>query len=244
MIDAERMLGSLVRNAMAGGGKRRKKKRRRSRGGLLAGGSRAALGMGALGVAIAAFEHFSKQQPAGSQFTGGAPAPSPTPAASNLPPLPGSPPVSKTPLPPLPTTSGAAVEEASGVPGPAAGVDESTSAEALLLVRAMIAAANADHHLDEDERAQILSALDESGLSDEDRDYLLGEMESPVSLRTLAERADTPDLRRQVYLASLMAIEVDSDVERNYLKRLAAALRLDEAQVGELERLLGDSGAN
>ena len=62
MIDAERMLGSLVRSAMSGD-KRRGRKRRRRRGGghlgasLLGGAGKGALAMGALGVAMAAFEH-------------------------------------------------------------------------------------------------------------------------------------------------------------------------------------------
>ena len=62
MINAERLLMSMVREAM-GGGKGRRHGRRRRGGGLLEAAT-SPLGMGALGVAVAAFEHFT-QKPSG-----------------------------------------------------------------------------------------------------------------------------------------------------------------------------------
>ena len=46
------------------------------------------------------------------------------------------------------------------------------------------------------------------------------------------------ELARQVYLASLMAIEVDTAAEQAYLGRLARSLKLSEAEVIELEEML------
>jgi uncharacterized membrane protein YebE (DUF533 family) len=40
-------------------------------------------------------------------------------------------------------------------------------------------------------------------------------------------------MAEQVYAASVMALEVDSDAEGNYLHRLAAALNLDAATVAK-----------
>jgi uncharacterized membrane protein YebE (DUF533 family) len=46
-------------------------------------------------------------------------------------------------------------------------------------------------------------------------------------------------LAREIYLASLMAIEVDSAAEKNYVARLAARMGLDEAAVrGIVEALV------
>lgn len=116
--------------------------------------------------------------------------------------------------------------------------------EALLLVRAMIAAANADYHLDDAERRQILTALDESGAGAEERAYLLSQIEAPIGIEELVAGVASPEQARQVYVASMMAIEVDSDAERNYLSRLAQRLDLTAETVAELEGFLDDdSGA-
>ena len=131
---------------------------------------------------------------------------------------------SDVPLPPLPTTQTAA--------------EEDSSAEALLLIRAMIAAANVDYEIEDEERVRIEGALEEADLSSEERDFLRAEMETPWNLVEVADAASTPDLAREIYLASLMAIEVDSAAEENYLARLAARMGLDEAAVGEIKDLV------
>lgn len=243
MIDAERMLGSLVRSAMSGGGGRyrggRKGKRRKRRGGSMLGtAGKGALAMGALGVAMAAFEHFTQTGDQGSKFTGSSPTPSPPPPPPQshaAPPPPPPPPpggqVAASAPPPLPPTPPAA--EAAETGGPKTDPDE-----AILLVRAMIAAANADHAVDEEEKSRILQALDASGLGDEERQFLLAELGAPAGISELGAKATSPELARQVYLASAMAIEVDSDAERAYLARLASALGLDAATVAELEDML------
>lgn len=216
MIDAERMLGSLVRNALSEGAglgrKRGRKRKRRGRGSILGSAGKGALAMGALGVAFGAWEHFSQKQ-AQSFPAGAGPGQPPPPPPANPP-----------PLPPLPTAAAEPTPEAAG------GDDE-----ALLLVRAMIAAANADHELDADERARILQALDEADAGEKDRAFLLAELESPLGLGALADQATTPALATQVYLASCLAIEIDSRAERNYLDRLADRLGLTPEQAAELE---------
>ena len=93
---------------------------------------------------------------------------------------------SDAPLPPLPTTQTAA--------------EEDSSAEALLLIRAMIAAANADYEIDDEERVRIEGALEEADLSSEERDFLGAEMETPWDLGRVADAASTPDLAREIYL--------------------------------------------
>ena len=213
MIDAERMLGSLVRNAMQGGRGRRRRRRRRS---SLPGLGKSGLALGALGVAIATFEHLTQKKPA-----------APTSGEPPLPPLPVTP-DNATPLPPLPRLP----------TPPAVAAPPGDQQEAILLVRAMIAAANADGEVDADERRRILDSLAESGVSAEERQYLSAELESPIDGATLAAEARSPELARQVYLASLMAIEVDSEAERAYLASLARGLGLDERQVEELTALV------
>lgn len=235
MIDAERMLGSLVRGAMRSGGKRRRGRRRRGRSSMLGAGAKGALGLGALGVAIAAFEHFTDKQKAAGAATPPSPPPPPGRVAASPPPPPGA---AVVPPPPPP---GAGVAP----PAPPAAAASDPQAEAMLLVRAMIAAANADHELDADERQRILQAVDDAGLGDEERAFLIGELESPMGLSELAAAATTPALAREIYLASLMAIEVDTRAEESYLARLASRLGLAAEEVAELERVLeSEEGAS
>jgi uncharacterized membrane protein YebE (DUF533 family) len=189
---------------------------------MLAPGMKGMLGMGALGVAIAAFDHFMKQQKgSGSQsFAGAAPPPPAASAAGAVapPPLP--------PLPPLP-------------PPPAA--SPAKEQEALLMIQAMIAAANADYELDAEERERIVRTMEEAGLDETERRVLLAELEKPVDLATLAAKANTPALRRDVYLASEMAINADTKAEQNYLARLAKQLGLSDGEVKELRKILADA---
>ena len=227
MIDAERMLGSLVRNALSEGtglGRGRGRKRKR-RGSILGPAGKGALAMGALGVALGAWEHFSQKQ-AGSTPAGAGSHQPPSP-----PPLP--PRADPPPLPPLPNVA--------DEPQPEAPAGDDGDDEALLLVRAMIAAANADHELDDDERARILQALDEADAAEEDRAFLLAELESPLGLGALADQATTPELATQVYLASCLAIEIDSRAERNYLDRLAGRLGLTPEQAADLEGQIAET---
>jgi hypothetical protein len=202
--------------------------------------------MGALGVAIAAFEHFTNQEKTSAAFAGAKPA-TPQPPLPPLPPLPDASSASPS-LPPPPPPGSAAMPP---TPSPGINLDEQSaeatqdsattqerSGESLLMVRAMIAAANADHEVDEEERNRILDALDSSDLGAEERQFLLTEIESPIPITALAAEAATPDLARQVYLASLMVIEIDTAAERAYLARLARELRLSAVEVEELEEML------
>ena len=212
-MNPERILGALVRDALMGGSGMGRHRRhvRRGGGSLLGPGMKGMLGMGALGVAIAAFDHFTKQQKAGAgAFTG---------TAGVAPPLP--------PLPPLP-------------PPPPASVAKEQ--EALLMIQAMIAAANADYELDAEERARIVRTMEESGLDPAERTALLAELEKPLDMATLAAKANTPALKRDVYLASEMAISADTKAEQNYLARLAKQLGLGDEQVAELRKILAEAG--
>jgi uncharacterized membrane protein YebE (DUF533 family) len=80
MFNPERLLGQLLKTGLGGGLGRGRK---RNRGGSLLGGmsmgTKAQLGMGLLGVAIAAYEHFTQQNQSsgGSAPQGPSPAPSP-----------------------------------------------------------------------------------------------------------------------------------------------------------------------
>lgn len=108
---------------------------------------------------------------------------------------------------------------------------------ARLLIRAMIAAANADGRIDADERERMVGRLEEAGADREDKELLERELRSPVGLDSVVREVDSPELAEQVYVVSALAINADTDAERAYMQYLAARLKLDPAKVEELNRI-------
>ena len=63
--------------------------------------------------------------------------------------------------------------------------------------------------------------------------------ESAARPRRPRGQVQAPDLAAQVYAASLLAIEVDTDAERAYLARLAQSLALPPAAIAHIHQTLG-----
>jgi uncharacterized membrane protein YebE (DUF533 family) len=208
MFDPERLLGQLLSNGMGGSFGSDKHKRKQARAGKtllgsMSTGTKMKVGMGVLGLAVAAFEHFRNQQKAA--------APPP------LPPTPGG--WSATPPPPLPSATPPPLPAAEANPRDAAQRD------AVLLIQAMIAAAAADGLIDDAERERIVASTADAGLDEETQRFLVNELEHPKSLAAVAG-ATRAELAADVYAASCMAITLDTEAERVYLDTLAARLVL------------------
>jgi uncharacterized membrane protein YebE (DUF533 family) len=105
----------------------------------------------------------------------------------------------------------------------------------LTLVRAMIAAARADGHIDENERARIMERVGTSGLDDEAAAFLRDELASPVDIDGLVAAARTEEEKVELYTASRLTIEPDTRTERGYLDMLAGRLGLPDALVDHIE---------
>ncbi len=176
-------------------------------------GGKGAIAMGLVGAAIAAYEHFNVQK-----------APSPPPPAGSAPPPPIA--ASVAPPPPPPPPSAKAPATPAGHP-------------ALLLVRAMIAAACADGELDEAERARIMEQVSYSGMDDESRQFLERELAAPWPITALAGVSTDAGVREQIYTVSVSAIRLDTERERQYLRDLAQALSLPAATIDAIHQQLG-----
>jgi len=122
-------------------------------------------------------------------------------------------------------------------PGPPVDALTGPAAEqrSLTLLRAMIAAAKADGHIDDAERANIHNGLVQLGLDDDNRQLIEAELARPLDVLEIASAADSTEAAAEVYLASLFVIDVDAPAERRYLDHLAGALRLDPGLAAELE---------
>jgi uncharacterized membrane protein YebE (DUF533 family) len=114
---------------------------------------------------------------------------------------------------------------------------------ALLLLRAMIAAAASDGLVDAAERARILGALAQAGLSGEETAFLDAELARPLSIEALKAAATGPDQASEIYLASLLAIEADTVAETTHLDRLGRALGLDAALIAHLTQAAAEAKA-
>lgn len=111
-------------------------------------------------------------------------------------------------------------------------------AKALLLIRAMIAAANADGHISPDEQRRILDSLDAAQAEPEDRRIVEAELRSPRPLDQIVGDVRDPETAEQVYLASELAVRGGSEVDRQYLAYLASRLGLADARRRELDSMV------
>ena len=247
MFNPEKLLGGLLKGAMGSS-------RRRT-------GTKALIGVGLLGTAIGAYEHFSnKSSQAAAQPAQAAPPPPPlptSPGAATPPPVPPSPGAAAPP--PLPTSPGAAtpppIPPSPGAaappplppsPGIAASPPVSGTADqarkkkaiAIRLIRAMIASAAADGHVDESERARIMSKLNRSGMSEEEKSFVLKEFDAPLSIDAIVQGVTSSKMAEMVYTVSLIAIDLDQEAEFDYLRQLGRKLNLDNATVSRIHEQL------
>lgn len=105
------------------------------------------------------------------------------------------------------------------------------------ILKALVAAAKSDGHVDERERELIEGEFVK--LSGNDRDlqhWLHAELNKPLDPADVARAASTPEMAAEMYLASVMLVDEEHFMERAYLDELARQLRLDPALKAELER--------
>jgi uncharacterized membrane protein YebE (DUF533 family) len=104
------------------------------------------------------------------------------------------------------------------------------------ILKALVAAAKADGHIDARERAVIEGEFLRVNQDAELQQWLLAELEKPLDPAEVASAASTPEIASEMYLASLMAADEQSFMERAYLDELARQLKLDDALKSRLEQ--------
>lgn len=118
------------------------------------------------------------------------------------------------------------------VPGSA---PQGTEEQSQALLKAMIAAAKSDGHLDERERDLIHAELDRLNADPRLRKWMEDELRRPLDPAEVARAATTPALAAEMYLASLLMADDTAFMERAYLDELARQLQLAPGLKSELE---------
>lgn len=108
---------------------------------------------------------------------------------------------------------------------------------ALLLIRAMIAAAQADGEITPDERARIVGQLDAADADSDDRRLLERELADPKPLDALLREVRDRDTAQQFYLASRAAVDGSAPTQKAYLDYLRQRLGLGDDEVQAAESL-------
>ena len=114
---------------------------------------------------------------------------------------------------------------------------EGDEGQAEAMLKAMVAAAQADGKIDEAEQRNIMQALEgqlESATLDEFRAFLT----HPVSMDEVVSAADDPATAFNLYLVSAMTINPDNAQEKQYLETLAEKLGISEQAVQVIEQQL------
>jgi uncharacterized membrane protein YebE (DUF533 family) len=135
--------------------------------------------------------------------------------------------------PARPAEDGRAAEPAP--PPEAAEIDDG---RALLLIRGMIAAANADGQITPEERRRIVARLDEGGADAEDHRLIEQELDNPRPLDTLLAQVHDHDTAQQFYAASRAAMDGESPTQTSYLDYLRNRLGLPPEETAEIDQAM------
>jgi uncharacterized membrane protein YebE (DUF533 family) len=104
-----------------------------------------------------------------------------------------------------------------------------------IMLKAMLAAARADGHMDDRERGLVEAELHRLEADPALRARVDAELRRPVEPAEVAAGVDGPEAAAEVYLASLLVVDQTSTMERAYLDALAAQLKLPASLKAELE---------
>lgn len=104
------------------------------------------------------------------------------------------------------------------------------------ILRAIIAAAKSDGHIDDRERELIDNEIARLTSDGSLQQWFDAELKKPLDPADIAQSAVTPEMAAEMYLASVLVVDEESFMERSYLTELARQLKLDPALKAELEQ--------
>ncbi|MGY2289084.1 tellurite resistance TerB family protein [Pseudomonas sp. SDO528_S397] len=111
------------------------------------------------------------------------------------------------------------------------------------ILKALVAAAKADGHVDERERALIEGEFTRLDSDQQLQQWLHAELNKPLDPVDVARAAATPEMAAEMYVASVMLVDEESFMEKSYLDELARQLRLAPCLKAELEQQVRQASA-
>ncbi len=105
----------------------------------------------------------------------------------------------------------------------------------LILLKAMIAAAKADGHVNKKEIEIIKAQINKLGLSKDVAELLEEEISKPLDVKEIAALAENQAIASEIYLVSAVVTDKENSMERDYLANLAKAMQLPDDLVAHLE---------
>ena len=108
--------------------------------------------------------------------------------------------------------------------------------QAELLVKAMINAAKADGRVDRDEQQKIVDRLGD--VTRDELEFVQRELSTPLDAQGFI-RSIPRGMEQQVYAVSLMAIDLDSNPEAQYLHQLAQGVGMNADTCNRIHEQLG-----
>ncbi|HLA32669.1 MAG TPA: tellurite resistance TerB family protein [Pseudomonas sp.] len=103
------------------------------------------------------------------------------------------------------------------------------------ILKALVAAAKADGHVDARERQLIEGELGKLTNDVELQRWLESELNKPLDPAEVARAAASPEMAAEMYIASVLMVDEEHFMERAYLEELARQLKLDPALKSQLE---------
>lgn len=104
------------------------------------------------------------------------------------------------------------------------------------ILKALVAAAKADGHIDDRERQLIEGEFTKLDNDQELQHWLHAELNKPLDPADVARAASTPEMAAEMYIASVMLVDEESFMEKSYLDELARQLKLEPGLKVELEK--------
>ncbi len=103
------------------------------------------------------------------------------------------------------------------------------------MLKAMIAAAKSDGHMDDRERGAVEAELQRLQADPAARQWVEAELRRPVDPAEVAAVSTSPQMASEIYLASVLVVDETTTMERAYLEALATQLKLAPGLKAELE---------
>jgi len=112
--------------------------------------------------------------------------------------------------------------------GPLSNTLQSKASESyqVTLIKAMIAAAKADGHIDSNEQSKIFEAVETLALPADEKALIFDFLSKPISVMEIAQGLENIEQKTEVYLASCLVCDTENPAAKQYLEQLAAVLNL------------------